>query len=76
MQRRFKVILEWDGEDGLYIATVPAIPGLATQGETKDDALRNVQEAISVTLAGFAATGLPIPLGDVDISIAEVVVPA
>lgn len=33
---RFKVLLEWDNETGVYVATVPALPGCATQGKTKN----------------------------------------
>jgi len=76
MQRRFKVILEWDSDDKVYVATVPAIPGCSTYGNTKEEALAMVEDAIKVTLEGLEATGQLIPLGDVDISIAEVVVSA
>jgi len=42
------VILE--DESGGYIALVPALPGCHTQGETMDDVLRNVKEAIELYL--------------------------
>jgi len=76
MQRRFKVVLTWDNEDKVYIATVPAIPGCSTFGDTKKKALAMAEDAIKVTLGGLAATGQPLPESDVDVSIAEVVVPA
>ena len=74
MERRFKVVLEWDNEENVYVVTVPLLPGCVTQGHTKEEALKRVEEAISVTLAGLEATGQPIPEGDVDI--AEVMVSA
>ncbi|MDI6631508.1 MAG: type II toxin-antitoxin system HicB family antitoxin [Bacillota bacterium] len=73
---RFKVVLEWDCETGVYVATVPALPGCATQGETKEQAVGRVQEAIAATVKGLIATGQPVPSGDVDVSVVEVVVPA
>ncbi|MCG0278527.1 MAG: type II toxin-antitoxin system HicB family antitoxin [Thermanaeromonas sp.] len=73
---RFKVVLEWDEETGVYVATVPALPGCATQGKTREEALERVKEAIAVTVEGLKTTGQPVPSGDVDISIAEVVIPA
>ncbi len=76
MPRRFKVVLTWDKEDKVYVATVPAIPGCSTFGDTKEEALVMAEDAIKVTLEGLAATGQPIPESDVDVSIAEVVVPA
>jgi len=41
MQRRFKVVLEWNEEDGGYTVTVPALPGYITEGDTLEEALRN-----------------------------------
>jgi len=76
MQRRFKVVLTWDKEDKVYVATVPAIPGCSTFGDTKEEALLMAEDAIKVTLEGLVATGQPIPESDADVSIAEVVVPA
>ena len=43
----FKVVLE-QGEDGFIVASVPSIPGCVTQGKTEKEALKNVQEAISL----------------------------
>lgn len=40
-----KVML-YAGEDGYVIAECPALPGCATQGRTRDEALANVREAI------------------------------
>lgn len=76
MQRRFKVVLTWDKEDKVYVATVPAIPGCSTFGDTKEEALLMAEDAIKVTLEGFVATGQPIPESNADVSIAEVVVSA
>lgn len=45
----FKVIIEQD-EDGIFVASVPAIPGCHTQGQTYEEALKNVREAIDVCL--------------------------
>lgn len=73
---RFKVLLEWDSETGVYVATVPDLPGCATQGKTKEQALERAKEAIAVTVAGLKAAGQPVPTTDVDISVAEVVIPA
>lgn len=76
MPRKFKVILTWDKDDKVYVAAVPAIPGCSTFGDTKEEALAMAEDAIKVTLEGLEATGQPLPEGDIDVSIAEVVVPA
>ncbi|MCU0857364.1 MAG: type II toxin-antitoxin system HicB family antitoxin [Pontiellaceae bacterium] len=37
-------------EDGVWIAECPAIPGCVSQGETHDDALNNIRDAIAACL--------------------------
>lgn len=49
MERTFDVIVTED-EDGWFVATVPAVPGALTQGETKAEALENIKEAILLML--------------------------
>jgi predicted RNase H-like HicB family nuclease len=48
--RKFMVVLTPDVESGGYTATVPALPGCVTDGETVEDALERVQDAISLYL--------------------------
>jgi predicted RNase H-like HicB family nuclease len=43
---KFKVFLEEDKEDGGYIIECPALPGCASQGDTVEEALENIKEAI------------------------------
>lgn len=38
------------GEDGGFIASVPALRGCWSQGKTHDEALRNVEEAVKAWL--------------------------
>ena len=45
----FRVIFEQD-EDGVFIASVPAIPGCHTQGDTYEETIKNVKEAIGLCL--------------------------
>lgn len=40
-----------DAEEGGFWAEVPAIPGCATQGETMDELMRNLHEAIEGCLS-------------------------
>lgn len=40
-----KIVLE-PGEDGMVIASVPALPGCHSQGLTRDEALENIREAV------------------------------
>ncbi len=47
---KIKVVVH-EAEEGGYWAEVPAIPGCATQGETLEELLVNVHEAIEGCLA-------------------------
>jgi antitoxin HicB len=42
----FKVFVEEDKEDGGYVIECPALPGCASQGDTVDEAVENIREAI------------------------------
>lgn len=42
---KFKIVVH-EAEEGGYWAEVPAIPGCASQGETMDELLANMREAI------------------------------
>ena len=42
-----RVVL-YPGEDGYVVAEVPSLPGCVSQGKTRDEALANVREAISL----------------------------
>lgn len=44
-----KVIVE-NGEDGYFVARVPALKGCWSQGITKEQALENIREAIDLYL--------------------------
>jgi len=42
----FKIILKPDPEDGGYNVSCPALPGCHSQGETEDEAVDNIKDAI------------------------------
>ena len=44
-----KVVLEPSNEGG-FTAIVPALPGCISEGETRDEALANIREAIALYL--------------------------
>ena len=55
----FNVTIERD-EDGVWIVECPSIPGCVSQGETKDEAIKNIKDAIKVCLEVRAEKGLPL----------------
>jgi len=47
---KIKIVIH-EAEEGGYWAEVPAIPGCVSQGETMDELMRNIREAIEGCLA-------------------------
>jgi antitoxin HicB len=56
----FKVILEPD-ENGGYVISCPSLPGCYSQGETLEQALENIKEAIALCLEDMESQGEEIP---------------
>jgi len=46
---KLEVVLE-PSDDGGFTAVVPALPGCVSEGDTRDEALANIQEAIELYL--------------------------
>ncbi len=64
-------------EEGGYFVEVPALPGCYTQGETREEALAMVKDAIALYLESLVADGEPIPLErKLETVVVEVTTPA
>ncbi|HEX8397964.1 MAG TPA: type II toxin-antitoxin system HicB family antitoxin [Pyrinomonadaceae bacterium] len=66
---KFIVTIDRD-EDGVWIIECPSIPGCVSQGETKEQALENIKEAIELCLEVRAEKGLPLTIETRDIEVA------
>lgn len=49
-------------EDGVWIAECPSIPGCVSQGDTREQAIINIREAITACLEVRAERGLPLTI--------------
>lgn len=58
---QFNVVLDRD-EDGVWVIECPSIPGCVSQGKTKQEALKNIKEAIQLCLEVRAERGLPLTI--------------
>jgi predicted RNase H-like HicB family nuclease len=47
---KFRIVLEYDPETKSYAAYCPELPGCCSAGDTEDEALKNVKEAIALYL--------------------------
>lgn len=73
---KFAVILTPDLEDGGYTAECPAIPGCISEGDSVEETLCNIKEAIEGCLETLAAQQQPVPVnGDVIVATVEVDTP-
>ncbi len=57
---KYRVYLEPD-EDGIFVATCPALPGCVSQGRTRMEATANIREAIEGYLKSLQKHGDPLP---------------
>ena len=57
---KYRVLLEVD-EDGVFVVEVPSLPGCVSQGASRDEALDNIREAISLYIESLEERGEPVP---------------
>lgn len=57
---KFRIHIDQD-EDGKFVATCPTLPGCVSQGDTREEAKRNIADAMQGYLDSLAKHGDPIP---------------
>ena len=58
---RYEIIIYWSKEDNAFIAEVPELPGCMAHGNTYEEALRNIKDAIMLWIDTAKEFGDPIP---------------
>ena len=66
---KFNVTIDRD-EDGAWVVECPSIPGCVSQGATRAEALKNVQEAIAGCLEVRAELGMPLTVETSQVEVA------
>lgn len=54
-------VVIYPGEDGYWVAECPSLPGCISQGETREQAIVNIREAIAGYIAALEEDRLPVP---------------
>jgi predicted RNase H-like HicB family nuclease len=54
-------VVLYPGEDGYWVVEVPSLPGCISQGETREEALANIREAIEAYVEALEQDDLPVP---------------
>ncbi len=57
---RFRALIEQD-EDGVFVAEVPSLPGCISQGNTRQEALDNIKDAMKGYIESLRKHNEPIP---------------
>lgn len=61
MNNKFAVVVYWSEQDSHFLAEVPEIPTIVTDGGTRAEALRNAEEMIDAYLIAASEASWPIP---------------
>ena len=56
---KYRVILEPDLDAGGFVVSCPSLPGCHSQGESREEALRNIQDAIEGYLVSLKKHSRP-----------------
>ena len=54
-------VILYPGENGFWAAECPSLPGCVSQGDTKENAIRNIREAIEGYVLALEEDGLAVP---------------
>ena len=54
-------VIVYSGEDGFWVAECPSLPGCVSQGQSREDAIANIREAIEGYILALREDNLPVP---------------
>lgn len=54
-------IILYPGDDTYWVTECPSLPGCVSQGQTREEAIRNMREAIQGYIAALEEDGLQVP---------------
>ena len=57
----------YPGEDGYFVVEVPSLPGCISQGKTREEALANIEEAMTLYIEVLQERGEPVPDDKVEV---------
>ena len=55
-------VIVYPGEDGFWVAECPSLPGCVSQGESREQAIENIREAIVGYILALQDDKLPVPV--------------
>ena len=61
MNTKYEIVVYWSEEDGCFLAEVPELPKIITDGMTRVEALRNAEAMIDAYLQTAREAGWTVP---------------
>ena len=58
---RYEMIIWWSADDHAYVVDVPELPGCMAHGRTRQEAIKNAEQAINFWIKTAEDDGLEIP---------------
>ena len=58
---KYEVIIYWSNADSVFVAEAPELPGCMAHGETQEEALRNLKDAMGLWIDTAREFGDPVP---------------
>ena len=65
-------VIIYPGEDGYWVVECPSLPGCVSQGESREETIRNIKEAIEAYVEALEMDGLPVPTEKTDAALIAV----
>ena len=58
---KYEIVLHWSNEDRAFVAEVPELPGCMAHGDSREAALKRVNEAMQLWINTAREHGDPVP---------------
>ena len=58
---KYEIVMYWSTDDNAFVAEVPELPGCMAHGNTQEDALKNINEAMHLWIDTAREHSDPIP---------------
>lgn len=65
-------VVIYPGEDGYWVVECPSLPGCVSQGNTKEEAIQNIKEAINCYVHALEEDNLPVPQEKFEVTVVTV----
>ena len=58
---QYSIVIQYDAEDEIYVASVPELQGCMAHGETREKAMQEILVAMQLQIEVMLDKGMPVP---------------